>query len=44
MLAASKVKMSGGTFLKFLVVVVQKNAKEMYEQSVLHVQRCFFAN
>ena len=29
---------------KFHVVVVQNNGKEMYKESVLHVQSCFFAN
>ena len=32
------------SFWKFHVVVVQKNGKEMYKQSVLHVQSCIFAN
>ena len=29
------------SFWKFLVVVVQNNGKEMYQNSVLHVQGCF---
>ena len=32
-----------GSFWKFHVVVVQNNGKEMYKNSVLHVQSCFFA-
>ena len=31
-------------FLKFHVVVVQNNRKEIHKRSVLHVQSCFFAN
>ena len=31
-------------FLKFHVVVVQNNRKEIHKKSVLHVQSCFFAN
>ena len=30
------------SFWKLYVVVVQNNGKEMYKQSVLHVQSCFF--
>ena len=33
-----------GSFWKFHVAVVQKNGKEMYKTSELHVQGCFFAN
>ena len=29
---------------KFHVVVMQNNGKEMYKQSVLHVESCFFPN
>ena len=32
------------SFWKFHVVFVQNNGKEMYKESVLHVQSCFFAN
>ena len=32
------------SFWKFHVVVVQNNGKEMFKESVLHVQSWFFAN
>ena len=38
-----KVKMSGSEKkVKFHIVVVHDNGKEMYKKSVLHVQSCFF--
>ena len=32
------------SFWKIYVVVVQKNGKEMYKKSELHVKSCSFAN
>ena len=37
----SSIKRVTKKFLKFRVVVVQNNGKEMYKKSVLHVQSCF---